>query len=197
MLFHENEFYHIYNRGNNRQPIFFNEENYLFFLRKIRIGIKPFCEIVAYCLMPNHFHLLIYVKGKIPVKTITMETTFDRSILARKIGTLQSSYAQAINNQQNSKGSLFQQKAKAKLLNNRDQPFICFNYIHQNPLTAGLVHDMADWEFSSYKDYAGLRNGTLTNKNIAYQYIDLPEKSEEFVNMSKQVMSRDKIKKIF
>jgi len=53
------EFYHIYNRGNNKQRIFFTDDNYLFFLKKIREQLLPVADIVAYCLMPNHFHILI------------------------------------------------------------------------------------------------------------------------------------------
>lgn len=53
------EFYHVYNRGNNKQPIFFKDENYLFFLKKMREQLLPCSDIVAYCLTPNHFHLLI------------------------------------------------------------------------------------------------------------------------------------------
>ncbi len=54
-----NEFYHIYNRSNNRQKIFFTNENYLFFLQKIKKHIAPVSKVIAYCLMPDHFHMLI------------------------------------------------------------------------------------------------------------------------------------------
>ena len=59
MEFFENELYHIYNRGNNKQRIFFKPENYLYFLKKVRTYIHPNCDILAYCLMPNHFHFLV------------------------------------------------------------------------------------------------------------------------------------------
>ena len=57
------EYYHLYNRGNNRQPIFYEHENYLFFLQRVRRYLIPVLDIVAYCLMPAHYHLLVGVKG--------------------------------------------------------------------------------------------------------------------------------------
>ncbi len=59
MEFFENELYHIYNRGNNQQQIFFKPDNYLYFLKKVRKFILPYCDILAYCLTPNHFHFQI------------------------------------------------------------------------------------------------------------------------------------------
>ena len=71
MIFEPNHIYHIYNQGNNRQRIFFNRENYLFFLKKIREHILPFAEILAWCLMPNHFHLIIAVHVQYPTHPVT------------------------------------------------------------------------------------------------------------------------------
>ncbi len=59
MNFNEKEIYHIYNRGNNSQLIFFEKENYNHFLRLVKKFLLPNCEILAWCLMPNHFHFLI------------------------------------------------------------------------------------------------------------------------------------------
>ncbi|PWS31653.1 hypothetical protein DF947_13790 [Pedobacter paludis] len=59
MNFNGGTVYHIYNRGNNSQQIFFNNDNYLFFLRKLKKELLPFCNLLCYCLMPNHFHLMI------------------------------------------------------------------------------------------------------------------------------------------
>lgn len=61
MHFEKGNIYHIYNQGNNRRKIFFNQENYLFFLRKIKEYILPYADIFAWCLMPNHFHLMVHV----------------------------------------------------------------------------------------------------------------------------------------
>lgn len=61
MVFEQGHLYHIYNRGNNSQRIFFNRENYSFFLRKIKQNILPHADILAWVLMPNHFHLMVQV----------------------------------------------------------------------------------------------------------------------------------------
>lgn len=62
MHFDPHHAYHLYNRGNNKVKIFFEERNYAFFLNKIRKEWLPLCDIVNYTLMPNHFHLIIAPK---------------------------------------------------------------------------------------------------------------------------------------
>lgn len=173
MDFIQGEFYHVYNRGNNRRMIFFNERNYIFFIQKIRAQLLPVSEIVAYCLMPNHFHFLLKANDG----GLTERNSFGgkpMQELAYRIGILLSSYSQAINTQNKSTGSLFQQKTKAKILcetNNgaRISYFEqCFHYIHQNPAVAHIVKKPDEWPYSSYPDYTGLRGGTLCNKKSFY-----------------------------
>jgi len=62
MYFEPGGIYHIYNQGNNRQKIFFSRENYWYFLQKIERNVKPYGSILAWCLMPNHFHLMVEVE---------------------------------------------------------------------------------------------------------------------------------------
>lgn len=102
-------FYHIYNRGNNRHKIFFQEKNYLYFLDKIRKHLLPHIHILAWCLMPNHFHLLVYSKADIVEKSFYND-----------LRIMLSSYTRAINKQENRIGSLFQQNTKIKLLEHSD-----------------------------------------------------------------------------
>ena len=171
------QIYHIYNRGNNKQTIFFNRENYIFFLNKIRQHIRPHCEILNYCLMPNHFHFLIYSDERtiLPVPplqaAIRVEQPKTKFSEAWRIAL--SSYTQAINRQQQRTGSLFTQNTKNKQVSDEwmsfDYRHCCFSYIHQNPVSSNLVKKAEDWEFSSYRDYVGIRNGTLCNKQLAYE----------------------------
>ena len=176
MHFNPDEVYHIYNRGNNKQLLFFNDENYLFFLKKINNQIKPICDILCWALMPNHFHLLINAKNE----SCSTRPTFGgkgMQELSYRIGVLLSSYSQAVNKQNGTTGSLFQQKTKAKSLflpsssqqTNKGKAtenylINSMHYIHQNSWRAGLITKIEDWLYSSFPDYAGLRNGTLCNK---------------------------------
>jgi putative transposase len=165
MHFIPDQVYHIYNRGNNKQRTFLYEKNYYFFLTKIEKQISPVCNILAWCLMPNHFHLLIYA---------TEESCIERASfggkpmqeLSYQIGILLSSYSQAINKQNKTTGSLFQQKTKAKCITtldidcdpgnvNNSYLITCMHYIHQNPWKAGLANGMENWKFSSFHNYIG------------------------------------------
>jgi putative transposase len=177
MRFIENELYHIYNRGNKQQTTFFNHDNYLYFLQKVRKYIAPYCDILNYCLMPNHFHFLIHADER-TVQTQRIGNK-DRNRLSEGFRNLLSSYAQAINKQNTTTGSLFQQNTNCISLHDGTANYapVCFHYIHQNPLKAKLVTKMEDWTYSSFKDFMGERNGTLSNKQLAFKLLDLDPKS--------------------
>jgi len=82
MFFEEGNLYHIFNQGNNREKIFFSRDNYIFFLEKIKKYIIPHADIIAWCLMPNHFHLMVYVLGE-ENSTHTMTSSHRMSIYLR------------------------------------------------------------------------------------------------------------------
>ncbi len=107
MHFIPNEVYHVYNRGNNKQPIFFNEKNYLFFLKKIRNEWKDYCEIICYCLMPNHFHFMLVPNEEGCTNIILGEQETHMQVFSKAIGKTLSSYTKAINIQNQTTGNLF------------------------------------------------------------------------------------------
>ena len=128
MQFETNHIYHVFNRGNNSQKIFFKRDNYLFFLKKIKTHIVPFADVLAWCLMPNHFHLMIYLnKNEILWENIIHENKDKFGVqwgaiskatqtLNQSIAILLRSYTRAINIQEDRSGSLFQMNTKAKCL---------------------------------------------------------------------------------
>lgn len=176
-----NEILHVYNRGNQRQQIYFTRDNYLFFLQKVRTFWLPYCDILCYCLMPNHFHFLIKTNEK-TVEPRRLKPEQKPGIIRWtnfSWGTHQilTSYAKAINKQEGYTGSLFTQNTNAKQVSSEwgweDYTVWCFKYILQNPVWARLVRQGADWEFSAWRDFAGLRKGTLCNLELARQELAL------------------------
>lgn len=194
MIFEQGHLYHIYNQGNNRQRIFFSRENYLFFLEKIKRHVLPYADVMAWCLMPNHFHLMVHVNavsasvGVTPSSGQTSHPDTNTKSFNDSIGIMLRSYTRAINNQENRTGALFREETKAICLTQNDKltkswfttqgitqiniqhpekqyPNVCFNYINYNPVKDRLVKQNEDWEFSSYLDIIGSRNWPLVNKS--------------------------------
>ena len=141
MKFFQDNVYHIYNQGNNKQLIFCTNEDYLIFLRLIRNHVAPHTEIIAWCLMPNHFHLLVYAGEKSCV--MIKQGGLEIEKLTNGIRKLLSGYARIFNKRYQQTGSLFRQKTKAKNIsgeelivsnkyNLQDYCSNCFSYIHQN-----------------------------------------------------------------
>ena len=178
MLYGKDVTYHIFNRSN--ELIFKKRDNYIYFLRKIRKHILPYADLYSYCLMPNHFHILLAVNEK------GTEIEFGKpqmQYLSKNIGAMLSSYTQAFNRQENRKGSLFAHTTKARMLNLKDNDYLlnCFMYIHQNPLLAGLVERLEDWEFSSYPDYIGKRNGSIIKHQLALEVLNIDKDDIEYI----------------
>ncbi len=151
--FRAGHYYHLYNRGVNRQPIFFEQENWGYFIKRLRHYCLPdLIEIVAYCLMPNHYHILAYLK--------------DDNLSKKIIQPFTVSYTKAVNRQQDRVGPVFQGVFKAKLVDKNEYLLHLSRYIHLNPVLVGIASNPESWTFSSYQDYIGLRNGTLSKPHI-------------------------------
>jgi putative transposase len=195
MEFHRNELFHVYNRGNNQQQIFFIPDNYMYFLEKVRKFVSPHCDILSWCLMPNHFHFLINSDER-TIQTLEIGG-HKRNVLSEGIRNLLQTYTKAINKQNKTTGSLFQQNTKAKPVSLGPEQYgiTCLNYIHQNPMKAKLVIKMEEWSYSSFTDYCGLRNGKLCNKEIAIQLLGL--NLSTFYDDSYKAISDEDVQNIF
>ncbi len=161
------EYYHLYNRGNNREPIFYDRENYLFFLRRMWKYLLPSIDVVAYCLMPTHYHLLVLVQ--------------EAEAVSRAMQRFSISYTKAMNKRFDRVGSLFQGSFQAKHINENRYLMHLSRYIHLNPVSAGLVESAEEWEFSSYRDYIGERDGQLPQSAIVLSQFESPDRYKDFV----------------
>jgi putative transposase len=166
-VFQAGDCYHLYNRGNNCQTIFYERENYHFFLRQLCKYFQPEAvELVAYCLMPNYYYLLVHL------------VTDDLSSLMQRFAL---SYTKAINKRYGRVGSLFQGRFRAVCVDRDEYMVHLSRYIHLNPVTAKLVERPEDWEFSSYREYIGLRAGTLPKTEAILSQFSLVDAYRVFV----------------
>ena len=168
-------YYHIDNRGNNREDIFIQERNYYHFLNLYGKYIEPIAETFAYCLLKNHFHCLVRIKSENEIietlKTLKVSPANSRSAMhrslpsqqpgqttkplgslypSRQFSNLFNAYAKAINAAYGRTGSLFQHPFGRVMVTNTSQFFQVIIYIHQNPQKHGFVDDFREWKYSSY-----------------------------------------------
>jgi putative transposase len=161
-------YYHIFNRGVNRGAIFLRQKNWLFFLKRMRDFFHPEkVEVIAYCLMPNHYHLLVYLN--------------DDDFGPKVMQPFMVSYTKAVNKQNKRVGPLFQGPFHAKLIKDDGHLLLLSQYIHLNPVRAKLVDKPEDWVYSSYQDYLGLRRGTLPKPGVILEHFSSIEDYRAFV----------------
>lgn len=166
-------YYHIYNHANGDDNLFREEENYSFFLRKYHQHIDTIAETIAWCLMPNHFHLLVKIKSEEAVastflKFRTLEKFEQRSaFLSKQFSNFFSSYTQSFNKVYKRRGSLFIKNFKRKEVTDDAYLRSLILYIHLNPVKHGFVKEMSSWTWNSWNTfpntYPGLAKQLFTN----------------------------------
>lgn len=161
-LLNYGNFYHIYNRGNNREAIFKEEKNFYYFLDLLKKYITPICDIYAYCLLPTHFHLLIRIKDC----DLIGEYYQDEDRLWLQFRTFLGTYTKAINKMYCRSGHLFEGRYSRRLIEMDDYFFQLIQYIHQNPQTHGLVSNYQIWPFSSFQAYVKMNMKSIVYKGI-------------------------------
>jgi len=142
------KYYHIYNRGNNRENIFLEERNYSYFLKLYARHIEPIADTFAYCLMQNHFHLLARIKDEQDLSGLADLTGLKDP--SQAFSNLFNAYARAINKAYHRTGALFQRPFGRILVTSEAYFVRLVIYIHQNPQKHGFVIDFSDWPYSSY-----------------------------------------------
>ncbi len=143
-------YYHIYNRGTNRENIFREERNYAYFLKLYNQHIEPVAETFAYCLLRNHFHVLVRVKSEDEIRALKVSKTFRVLSPSQKFSDFFNAYAKAINRAYGRTGSLFQHPFGRVRVTNDRQFWNVIAYIHQNPRKHQFVDDFREWKWSSY-----------------------------------------------
>ena len=176
--------YHIYNKAIGSELLFRTEDDYYFFLQELDRFILPVAEIFSYCLIPNHFHFLIYTRQEEDIKQRLKKKSFEneRNPIHQSFSNFFNSYSKSFNKAHKRSGRLFLYPFKRILVDKEDYLLSMINYIHRNPIHHGLVKNFSDWKYSSY-------NSILSDKptKIERTYIiQLFGSIEEFVVFHEQ-----------
>jgi putative transposase len=163
------QYYHIHNRGNNRECIFVEERNYRYFLKLYAEHIEPIADTFAYCLLPNHFHFLVYIKDLAGLPDLS-----GLRKPSQHFSNLFNAYTKAFNKAYDRIGALFQ-RPFGRIPVTSDAYFIhLVTYIHQNPQKHGLVADFRAWPYSSYHAHLSDKP-TRLRRNDVLAWFDGPE----------------------
>ena len=161
--FIEGAYFHIYNHAAYNEILFPQSEDYEYFLKKLKKSIEKIpVSIIAYCLMPNHFHFFVRQESEIPIYKI--------------FNLVSLSYVRHYNIKYKRYGSLYSGKLNHKGLHDLKYILNLCKYIHCNPVIAGLVNMPEKWEFSNYREWIGKRDGTLFARKFIKEFnIDIKD----------------------
>jgi len=161
-------YYHLYNQGAGRQSIIREERNYRYILKLINKHLSELqLTLIAYCLMPNHYHWLVRQDGD-----------HAAGLLAQRVFN---SYTRAFNNAYNRNGTLFAGRYKAILVSSDEYLRYLCCYIHANPVKDGFALAPELWPYSNYPEWIGLRDGKLVDRAFVTQYFSTPDRYRQYV----------------
>jgi REP-associated tyrosine transposase len=148
-------YYHIFNHANGDEDLFREPENYRYFLQQYYKHINGIADTYCYCLMPNHFHLLVRIK---PGEALTthlpgfknLAGVAASNVLSKQFSNFFNSYSKAFNKKYERRGSLFLKNFKKKAIMEKEYLISSILYIHLNPVKHGFRFHPKDWEWSSY-----------------------------------------------
>lgn len=165
----EGKYFHIYNRGINGEDLFKERKNYFFFLEQYKFYCADVFETLAYCLLKNHFHLLVYVKENIMVPRRIGDGLF-RLKASTQLGHFFNPYAQSINKAFDRTGSLFESPFERKLVDDENYLMAMIHYCNLNAVHHRFVKDIKDWEFSSYHSVVNGDNSIVAVEKIVARF---------------------------
>jgi len=179
-------YYHIYNRGINSGKVFQTDENYNYFLKQLSKYILNIADVYAYCLMPNHFHILLKIKTREEIEeflenskpansAISEGLHSIKNIASKQISKFISSYTQSYNKTHNRHGGLFESPFKRIKIDSEEYLRNLIIYIHQNP--KDLEIDFREYKHSSYKSILSKAKTNLMRNEI----ITLFDSEENFI----------------
>ena len=194
-----NQSYHIFNHANGFENIFIEDENYQFFLEKYQLYISSIAESYAYCMLPNHFHLVVRICRKEIIEELirSPNTNFskvpnfgkvgltDKQIeyyISKQFANFFSCYTQSFNKINKRRGSLFLKNFRRELIDNKDYFLNAVIYTHRNPVHHVFCDRLNEWSYTSFCEI-------IENKSIIIEVDKLLRifgGKESFINLHEQ-----------
>lgn len=161
--------YHIFNHANGFENVFVEDMNYKFFLEKYLKYIYPIAETYAYCLLPNHFHIVIRIRKHQVIEKLIKRDNFSKALnvgiignednekiiekyLSKQFANLFSSYTQSFNKVYKRMGSLFIKNFKRELILDKEYFLNAVIYTHRNPIHHAFCGRYNDWSYTSFSE---------------------------------------------
>jgi len=176
--------YHIYNRGINGGPLFFDRQNYLYFLKLIKLKIRPIAQIYSYCLLKNHFHLLVKINSEKTIRALFSEKnqTGIETIISQQFSNTFNSYSQAINKRYVRTGKLFELPFRRKDIDSSEQLIRTILYINKNPVKHGITEDYISYPYSSVCEIINNDNAFIDGCDIVNLFSDVDGFKDALLN---------------
>lgn len=166
--FAQGEYYHIFNRGVGRQQIFLDQADYTYVLRAMKRYSQEFSiSVIAYNLMPNHYHWLVRQDSELPVRL------FPQRIF--------NGYTKAFNRRHQRSGTLFEGPYRALRVDSDEYLKHLCRYIHANPIKAGLSSTLEAWPYSNIHEWLGKRGGSLVDQQFVETFFADRERYIEWI----------------
>ncbi len=193
-LFEPTATFHVYTHANGSENLFRTHDNYLYFLKKYEKYINPVADTFAYCLMPNHLHLMIRIRSSQEINSFLQETKPDRkfdlsdakifsNVISQQFSHLLNGYTQAYNKVFKRRGSLFIPNIKRNGVKDDGYLTRLFAYIHANPIKHKFAKELHEWPYSSYAIY--LSNEPTNIKRV--EGLKWFGNKEEFIKLHHQL----------
>jgi putative transposase len=184
-----NQTYHIFNHANGFENLYLEDENYRFFLEKYQLYIQPIAETYAYCLLPNHFHLVVRIRRREVIeecyrtfsnRSFTKVPNFGKAAkindeeieryISKQFANLFSCYTQSFNKVNKRRGSLFLKNFKRQLIDSRQYFESAVAYTHRNPIHHGFCRRFEDWSYTSYCEIKADKSQLVETSKLLKMY---------------------------
>lgn len=179
--------YHVLNRGNKREPVFLDDDDYQHYLDILKRYKEKFeFKIFAYCLMDNHMHLLLKVSEKASISKIMQTITI--------------AHTRRFHQKYRTSGHIWQGRFKSPLVSADEYLLTLMRYIEQNPVRAGIVKHPKQFQFSSYKANTSIKNDGFVDKDDNPVFLGLGNTMEErtarYEQFASELLNEDNLKLI-